>query len=129
MKNLICTLLSVCILFAGCAGTDPNPIAMYLPSDEKKSCSALKAEISNIDKQVTRKQAQKSKINSKQLVIGMNKDEVLIVMQKLPDNINKTVGIQSIYEQYVYDSRVSSTYIYSPVYLYFEDGILTSWQD
>ena len=49
------------VLIEFCAGTDPNPIAVYLPGDENKSCASLKAEIANIDKQIIRKQAQKSK--------------------------------------------------------------------
>ena len=52
MKQVICVLLIVAIVCVGCAGTDPNPIAAYLPGDENKSCSALKAEIANIDKQI-----------------------------------------------------------------------------
>jgi len=63
MKKLMCVLLIGVIFIAGtgCAGSDPNPIAVYLPGDENKSCTALKAEIANIDKQITRKQQQKSK--------------------------------------------------------------------
>ena len=55
MKRLICSLLIVTVTFVGCAGTDPNLIATYIPGDENKSCAALKAEIANIDKQITRK--------------------------------------------------------------------------
>ncbi len=61
MKRLVCSLLIVSIAFVGCAGNDPNPIATYFPGDRNKSCSALKAEISNIDKQIIRKQSQKRK--------------------------------------------------------------------
>lgn len=61
MKRIVCAMLIVSITFVGCAGTDPNPIAVYLPGDEEKNCSVLKAEIANIDKQITRKQAQKKK--------------------------------------------------------------------
>ena len=61
MKRLVCALLIVTVTFVGCAGTDPNPIATYIPGDNYKSCAALKAEIANIDKQITRKQAQKQR--------------------------------------------------------------------
>jgi len=37
---------------------------VYQPGDENKSCVSLKAEIANIDKQITRKKAQKSKQES-----------------------------------------------------------------
>ena len=36
-----------------------------------------------------------------------------------PDDIHKSVGSWGIHEQWVYGHQ----------YLYFEDGILTSWQD
>ena len=52
MKQVLCMMLLVSILVMSCAGTDPNPIATYHPGDENKSCSALKAEIANIDKQI-----------------------------------------------------------------------------
>lgn len=68
MKQVICVLLIVAIVCVGCAGTDPNPIAAYLPGDENKSCSALKAEIANIDKQISRKQAQKKKTDTDNVV-------------------------------------------------------------
>ena len=61
MKKMVCMLLVVSISVMSCAGTDPNPIATYLPGDENKTCSALRAEIANIEKQITRKKAQKSK--------------------------------------------------------------------
>ncbi len=64
MKRMVCVLLLGTITWTGCAGTDPNPIAVYQPGDENKSCPALKAEIANIDKQITRKKAQKSKQES-----------------------------------------------------------------
>ena len=71
----------------------------------------------------------KRAIVNKRLIIGMNKNEVLAVMGKLPEDINRTIGICGIHEQYVYNRRVSANYIYSPIYLYFEDGLLTSWQE
>lgn len=50
--------------------------------------------------------------------IGMT-DEMTRVSLGSPDDINRTVGSWGTHEQWVYDS----------LYLYFEDGILTSWQD
>ena len=61
MKRLVCSLLIITITFVGCAGTDPNPIAVYRPGDENKSCNALKAEIANLDKQITRRISAKKK--------------------------------------------------------------------
>ncbi len=51
--------------------------------------------------------------------IGMNKEEVVASWGQ-PKDINRTVTSLSGHEQWVYDDND---------YLYFEDGILTSWQD
>ncbi|MBA7606426.1 hypothetical protein ES703_13574 [subsurface metagenome] len=61
MKSIICVLLIVSITLMGCAGTNPNPIAVYQMGDENKSHSALKAEIANIDKQIGHRQARVKK--------------------------------------------------------------------
>ena len=63
MKNVICVLLiiSIMTMSIGCAGNDPILVATYLPGDEDKNCSALRAEIANIDNQITRKQSQQKK--------------------------------------------------------------------
>ena len=50
--------------------------------------------------------------------IGMTK-EMALESWGNPDDINRTVTAYYIHEQWVYSSQ----------YLYFEDGILTSWQD
>ncbi len=61
MKRVTCVSLCIAIMLAGCAGTDPYPIAVYLPGDENKSCAALRAEIANTNKHIVRLEAQKSK--------------------------------------------------------------------
>jgi len=59
MKELICVTLSFTILFAGCAGHEPNPIAAYMPGDEGKSCKMLKAEIAQLETEIDVKCQQK----------------------------------------------------------------------
>jgi hypothetical protein len=59
-----------------------------------------------------------------QLKIGMTDSEVIQLLGK-PDDVNRTVGSWGVSEQWVY--RFGSSYGGS--YLYFENGILTSWQD
>lgn len=44
-KNSLCLLLIVLIFLAGCAGRKANPIAIYLPGDENRSCKGLKMEV------------------------------------------------------------------------------------
>ena len=48
MKKSLCLLLSALIFLAGCAGREANPIAIYLPGDENRSCTGLKAEIAQL---------------------------------------------------------------------------------
>ena len=52
--------------------------------------------------------------------LGM-KDEMARISKGSPTKINRTVGSWGVHEQWVYDSQ--------NLYLYFENGILTSWQD
>jgi len=48
----------------------------------------------------------------------MTKEQVLASWGK-PEDINRSVGRWGVHEQWIYDST----------YLYFENGILTSFQD
>lgn len=52
------------------------------------------------------------------IIVGMTKDDVVASWGK-PEDIHRTVGSWGLNEQWVYSNR----------YLYFENGILTSWQD
>lgn len=48
MKKIMCVLLSFCVFFISCAGREANPIPVYLPGDENRSCEGLKAEIAQL---------------------------------------------------------------------------------
>jgi len=61
MKRVMCTLLIVAILFAGCAGSSPNPVSQYMPGDDNKSCFVLKTELLNIAEQMSQKRLQLAK--------------------------------------------------------------------
>lgn len=52
--------------------------------------------------------------------LGMTKEQVIASWGK-PERVNRSVGTWGIHEQWVYGT-------FGP-YLYFENGILTSWQD
>ncbi len=54
--------------------------------------------------------------------LGMTKEQVEVSWGK-PRDINKSVGSWGVHEQWIYRKFSHSTY------LYFENGILTSWQD
>ena len=57
-------------------------------------------------------------IRAGKIILGMNKDAVKLSWGE-PDDINRTVFPGNVHEQWVYPGR----------YLYFENGILTSFQD
>ena len=52
MKKVLCLSLMVSILFAGCAGREANPVAMYIPGDENRGCKALIQEMSQIQQEM-----------------------------------------------------------------------------
>jgi len=64
----------------------------------------------------------KNAILEKKIRIGMNKDEVRLSWGE-PWDINRTVTTHGTSEQWIYGSLNYANY------LYFDDGILTSWQD
>ncbi len=54
MKKPICLLLSLTILFVGCAGRTANPIPAFLPGDNKRSCNVLEAEMAQLQADMQR---------------------------------------------------------------------------
>jgi len=58
-QKSLCVVLSFLIFIVGCGGQIANPIDRYSPGDEKKSCNALFAELSQIDKEVVLKNQKK----------------------------------------------------------------------
>jgi hypothetical protein len=56
----LCVLLSLAIFIGGCGGQAANPVDRYMLGDEKKSCNALYAEMSQIDQEITLKKKKKT---------------------------------------------------------------------
>ncbi len=54
MRKLMCLLLACSVFFAGCAGREANPIAIYLPGDENRSCEGLKVEVAQLQADMER---------------------------------------------------------------------------
>lgn len=54
MRKLGHLTLALAVLFAGCAGREANPIAVYLPGDENRSCTAFKAEMAQLQVDMAR---------------------------------------------------------------------------
>lgn len=60
-----------------------------------------------------------NRIVNREIWLGMSGD-LARLSQGIPDDINKSVGSWGVHEQWVYNSK--------DLYLYFENGKLTSWQ-
>jgi len=54
MRNSICVVLCVSLFLTGCAGRDANPMPVYLPGDENRSCAGLKAEVAQLQADMQR---------------------------------------------------------------------------
>ncbi len=53
-KAILNVLLCFSIFFAGCAGREANPIPVYLPGDNERSCEMLVAEIAQLQADMQR---------------------------------------------------------------------------
>jgi hypothetical protein len=69
--------------------------------------------------------AQCSLVAAGEIVLGMTKELVRFSWGE-PTDVNRSVGSWGVHEQWVYRFSTSP---YSATYMYFENGILTSWQD
>lgn len=65
-------------------------------------------------------EARKIQPGSRKVRIGMTQDEAILSMGGKPYDINRTVGSYGTREQWCYKGGV---------YLYFDNGLLTTWQD
>jgi len=63
----------------------------------------------------------RSAILAHQVALGMTTEQVLLSWGN-PNDVNRSVGSWGVHEQWVYGYS-------SRTYLYFENGILTSWSD
>jgi hypothetical protein len=59
-------------------------------------------------------------IKERKIRLGMTREQVILSWGK-PNNIHRTVGSWGVHEQWIYEKQGK--------YLYFENDILTSWQD
>jgi len=54
LKKQIVWVLVYVIFWAGCAGREANPIPVYLPGDENRSCPGLKSEVAQLQADMAR---------------------------------------------------------------------------
>jgi hypothetical protein len=71
MKKVVCAALAVSILAAGCAGRSANPVAIYVPGDEKRSCESLEAEVGQIHQEIAAKKDARSDKTLGNVVLGV----------------------------------------------------------
>ena len=110
MKKII-VLIAMMVIIAGCGLAEYN----------RKEKEFMQESYQFVQKHSTDRM--KEAVAKKQLLVGMNKFEVLVIKGR-PRDINKTVGAWGVHEQWVYGYGS-----YDRMYLYFENDILTSWQD
>jgi hypothetical protein len=135
-------LMCILILLSGCA---PNHEIERLICDAEKKIIEQERfgvqtdrqleEIATIETRMAENQAKRERqeyvnlnpgiserlrtaILEEKIILGMNREQVKLSWGK-PKDVNKTVGSWGIHEQWVIGGH----------YLYFENGILTSWQD
>jgi len=53
-KLLLNLLLCISVFMLGCAGREANPIPIYMPGDENRSCEGLKAEVAQLQVDMAR---------------------------------------------------------------------------
>ena len=88
--------------------------------ERERKLKAQKAEYAELEKGYIKKYGQKTynKLKEGYYWIGMNREMATISLGS-PKDINRTVGSWGVHEQWVYDN----------LYLYFENGKLTSYQN
>jgi hypothetical protein len=97
--------------------------------EDKKNREAAKQRAINQKNERNRRSLCRSQ-PSNCLKLGMRQNEVIDLMGR-PNDINRSVfsalGTQHVNEQWVYNSE--SNYYSKAVYVYFDDGVLQSWQE
>jgi len=110
---------------------DPKAMARAAKIPESKHCSALGKALRGTDQEFSRAMIQRTAdlqlgilnpdqqetIKKRRIQIGMSPCMAVAAWGR-PDDINRSVGSFGVHEQWVYPAN----------YLYFEDGVLTSFQ-
>jgi len=71
MKKFVCVALCVAVLVAGCGGRAANPVATYVPGDERRSCKSLETEMAQIEQEIVEKKHAKGGKAVGNVVLGV----------------------------------------------------------
>lgn len=69
--SILIGLIAIGMVVSGCAGREPNPVALYQYGDEKKPCPHLKAEISELQSDIQRKIKKCDNTQGKNVALGV----------------------------------------------------------
>lgn len=118
----ICLLCLMCLAFCGCANLAEN---IFDPGWQQREIKRKETAEAYFEQNPQLSNDIKNCILNNKIRLGMTTEQVLLSWGKPCEYgtcIKKSVGSWGVHEQWIYSSR------YGP-YLFFENGILTSWQD
>ena len=78
MKKLMCVLLCVGMLLAGCGGRQANPVQVYVPGDERRACDSLQTEMAQIEQEIATKKRKQNNTTATNVVLGITGFFVLV---------------------------------------------------
>ena len=138
MKKLVMPILSFSLLFifSGCAQIKEfQKYKMELQKSYKDPQEELQKYYQKMDKLtqehtrlIKEMEERDQKIYDNPIKLGLTKKEVILLWGG-PDKINRSVGNYGIHEQWIYMLNSESRLNRETRYLYFENDILTSFQD
>lgn len=108
-------------------GTDSIPYMLEM-GITKERIEKMRIEQDSLDQlqieqeRLTQERIEEDRNRSRVVGLGFTKSQILKNFGE-PKNINRTVGTWGVHEQWVYSAYPNTLYIY------FENGIVTSWQD
>lgn len=133
MKTRMVVMIMLWMLLSGCEGViTTDKVVKEKPKAEwRQEMKERNAAIEKLSKDAVPKVENypywpdkvKEAIKNGQFFLGMTVQQVVASFGRLPDDVNSTTGSWGVHDQYIWEEMGGTQY------LYFENGILTSWQD
>jgi len=115
--KIIGILMVILIMFLGSCKPTPEESEYIKKVQKAKRDQHISNMIEGMEIQASLRDAS---LHPKEITLGMTKEQATDLLGYPNDN-NRSVGSWGVHEQWVYEAQ--------GVYLYFENGILTSYQD